>query len=143
MRLQSRWRRRGPAACVLQVIGSAAMLGGVTRMTISITLLAMEGTGSLQLIIPLMLAIFAAKIAGDALTLPIYDIQIKIRGAPVLVRACCHAALGHDPAGAVQHGTLDSKSGTFAQSVMACSSLSDSSPAAALPIAGRAHNCHG
>ena len=54
-------------------------------MTISITLLAMEGTGSLQLIIPLMLAVFTAKIAGDALTLPIYDIQIKIRGAPVLV----------------------------------------------------------
>ena len=56
-------------------------------MTISITLLAMEGTGSLQLIIPLMLAVFTAKIAGDALTLPIYDIQIKIRGAPVLVTA--------------------------------------------------------
>ena len=72
----------------MQVIGSAAMLGGVTRMTISITLLAMEGTGSLQLIIPLMLAVFAAKIAGDSLTLPIYDIQIKIRGAPVLVSAC-------------------------------------------------------
>ena len=57
-------------------------------MTISITLLAMEGTGSLQLIIPLMLAVFTAKIAGDALTLPIYDIQIKIRGAPVLVGPC-------------------------------------------------------
>ena len=70
------------------------MLGGVTRMTISITLLAMEGTGSLQLIIPLMLAVFTAKIAGDALTLPIYDIQIKIRGAPVLVglySSCCVA----------------------------------------------------
>ena len=47
--------------------------------------LAMEGTGSLQLIVPLMLAVFAAKVVGDSLTLPIYDVQIKIRGAPVLV----------------------------------------------------------
>ena len=45
----------------------------------------MEGTGSLQLIVPLMLAVFAAKVVGDSLTLPIYDVQIKIRGAPVLV----------------------------------------------------------
>ena len=44
-----------------QVVGAAAMLGGVTRMTISITVLAMEGTAALQLIVPLMLAVFVAK----------------------------------------------------------------------------------
>ena len=44
-----------------QVVGGAAMLGGVTRMTISITVLAMEGTAALQLIVPLMLAVFVAK----------------------------------------------------------------------------------
>lgn len=37
------------------------MLGGVTRMTISITVLTMEGTDALQLIVPLMLAVFVAK----------------------------------------------------------------------------------
>ena len=63
------------------------MLGGVTRMMISITVLAMEGSGSLQMIVPLMVAVTVAKIVGDSLTLPIYDMQIKIRGAPVLVRA--------------------------------------------------------
>eukprot|EP00884_Botryococcus_braunii_P018780 jgi/Botrbrau1/5586/Bobra.97_2s0016.2 len=61
------------------------MLGGVTRMTFSITVMAMEGTGSLQLIVPLMCAIFTAKVVGDAVCLSIYDTHIKIRGAPVLI----------------------------------------------------------
>lgn len=62
------------------------MLGGVTRMLISITVLAMEGSGSLQMIVPLMVAVTLAKVVGDSFSLPIYDMQIKIRGAPVLVR---------------------------------------------------------
>ena len=53
--------RRLHAPCPTQVVGAAAMLGGVTRMTISITVLTMEGTGALQLIVPLMLAVFVAK----------------------------------------------------------------------------------
>ena len=67
-------------------------------MLISITVLAMEGSGSMQMIVPLMVAVTMAKIVGDALTLPIYDMQIKIRGAPVLVSGsscrflpCCTA----------------------------------------------------
>ena len=69
----------------MQIVGAASMLGGVTRMLISITVLAMEGSGSLQMIVPLMVAVTLAKVVGDALSLPIYDMQIKIRGAPVLV----------------------------------------------------------
>lgn len=65
------------------------MLGGATRMLISITVLAMEGSASLQMIVPLMIAVTMAKIVGDSLTLPIYDMQIKIRGAPVLVSTLC------------------------------------------------------
>ena len=68
------------------------MFGGVTRMTLFVPLLVMEGTGSLQLIVPLMITVFAAKMAGDSLTLPMFNIQIKIRGAPVLVR---HQAGAH------------------------------------------------
>ena len=71
------------------------MLGGVTRMTISITVLVMEGSGALQLTGPLMVAVFVAKMVGDALTPSIYDVHIKIRGAPVLVSAslACPARL--------------------------------------------------
>ena len=76
------------------------MLGGVTRMTISITVLAMEGTAALQLIVPLMFAVFVAKMVGDSLTPSVYDVHIKIRGAPVLVRTSQHGVvLCHGNAG--------------------------------------------
>ena len=53
-----------------QVVGATAMLGGVTRMTISITVLAMEGTGALQLIVPLMLAALLAKVRQPPVLYP-------------------------------------------------------------------------
>ena len=67
------------------------MLGGTTRMTISITVLVMETTGSMQLIIPLMITIFFAKNIGDRYSMGIYDTHIKIRGGEcifiLLIRA--------------------------------------------------------
>lgn len=54
-------------------------------MTLSITVLVMEGTGALQLVVPMMLAVFVAKIVGDSVSMGVYDLHIKIRGAPVLV----------------------------------------------------------
>ena len=44
-----------------------------------------QGTGALQLIVPLMLSIFVAKTLGDALGPSAYDQAIKTRGAPMLV----------------------------------------------------------
>ena len=66
------------------VLGAAASLGGATRMTLSITVLVMETTGALQLIVPLMLVIFVSKIVADFFNLGIYDTHILIRGAPLL-----------------------------------------------------------
>lgn len=40
----------------------------------------------LQVLVPLMLAVFFAKLVGDAIGLSVYDTHIKIKGAPVLVR---------------------------------------------------------
>lgn len=51
------------------VVGAASMLGGATRMTLSITVLVMETTGALQLIVPLMASIFAAKAVRLSLAL--------------------------------------------------------------------------
>ena len=69
------------------ILGAAASLGGATRMTISITVLVMETTGALQLLIPIMLTVFMSKIVGDYFNLGIYDTHIKIRGAPLLTEA--------------------------------------------------------
>eukprot|EP00803_Ostreobium_quekettii_P009999 evm.model.scf_3183.3 EVM.evm.TU.scf_3183.3 scf_3183:12151-15815(-) len=66
------------------VIGAAACLGGATRMTISICVLVMETTGSLQLIVPIMVTVVIAKAVGDSFGLGIYDTHIEIRGAPLL-----------------------------------------------------------
>lgn len=49
------------------VVGAAAFMGGATRLTLTATVMVMETTGSLQLIVPLMLTVFVAKVG----TLPV------------------------------------------------------------------------
>ena len=43
------------------VVGAAAYMGGATRMTLTTTVMVMETTGALQLIVPIMLTVFVAK----------------------------------------------------------------------------------
>jgi len=66
------------------LIGSAAMLGGVMRMTISLCVIVMEATGDITYGLPLMLAILIAKWVGDFFNEGIYDIHIKLAGVPFL-----------------------------------------------------------
>ena len=44
------------------VVGAAAYMGGATRMTLTTTVMVMETTGALQLIVPIMLTVFVAKV---------------------------------------------------------------------------------
>lgn len=44
------------------VVGAAAYMGGATRMTLTTTVMVMETTGTLQLIVPIMLAVFVSKV---------------------------------------------------------------------------------
>ncbi|OWP01000.1 chloride channel [Marssonina coronariae] len=48
------------------VIGAAAALGGVTRMTVSIVVIMFELTGALTYVLPIMIAVMASKWVGDA-----------------------------------------------------------------------------
>jgi hypothetical protein len=70
---------------VYTVVGSAALLGGISRMTLSLSVLVLETTGSMSIIVPIMVTVFAAKITGDFFNHGIYDTQIHMRGTPVLV----------------------------------------------------------
>ncbi|PVG03313.1 Cl-channel protein [Serendipita vermifera] len=65
------------------VIGAAAMLGGVTRMTVSLVVIVFELTGALSHVLPIMISVFISKFVGDALGKEgIYAAWIQLRGYP-------------------------------------------------------------
>ncbi|KJE93096.1 voltage gated chloride channel protein, variant [Capsaspora owczarzaki ATCC 30864] len=66
------------------LIGAASMLGGIVRMTISLTVIVVEGTGNISYGLPLMLSIMAAKLVGDLFNEGIYDLHIHLRRVPIL-----------------------------------------------------------
>ncbi|CAH8542806.1 unnamed protein product [Dicrocoelium dendriticum] len=67
------------------MVGAAAALGGVTRMTISLVVMMLELTGGLNYIIPLMVATMISKWIGDRLTNgSIYEEHIRLNGYPFL-----------------------------------------------------------
>ncbi|KIY43083.1 Cl-channel protein [Fistulina hepatica ATCC 64428] len=67
------------------VIGAAAMLGGVTRMTISLVVILFELTGALSHVLPIMVSVMTAKFVGDALGKDgIYTVWIAMRSYPWL-----------------------------------------------------------
>lgn len=66
------------------IVGAAASLGGATRMTISIVVLVMETSGALELLVPIMIAAWVAKMVGDSIGMGIYDTHIELRGVPLL-----------------------------------------------------------
>jgi len=75
------------------MVGAAAVLGGVTRMTVSLIVIMFELTGGVRYIVPLMAASMASKWVGDALgRMGIYDAHIDLNGYPFLD---CKDEFGH------------------------------------------------
>ncbi|KAJ7089712.1 Cl-channel protein [Mycena belliarum] len=68
------------------VIGASAMLGGVTRMTISLVIILFELTGALSHVLPIMISVMISKWVGDAIGKDggIYAVWIAMRGYPWL-----------------------------------------------------------
>ncbi|RDL34318.1 uncharacterized protein BP5553_07446 [Venustampulla echinocandica] len=67
------------------IIGAAAALGGVTRMTVSIVVIMFELTGALTYVLPIMIAVMFSKWVGDAFgRRGIYESWIHFNGYPFL-----------------------------------------------------------
>eukprot|EP00043_Microstomoeca_roanoka_P025293 m.8203 g.8203 ORF g.8203 m.8203 type:complete len:863 (-) comp5395_c0_seq1:405-2993(-) len=66
------------------LIGAASNLGGVVRMTISLTVIVIEATGNVTYGLPIMLAVVFAKWIGDYFNEGLYDIHIEIKHIPLL-----------------------------------------------------------
>lgn len=69
---------------VYAMVGAAAVLGGVCRVTISLVAIMLELTGGMTYIVPFMIAVLIAKLVGDTLNEGIYDLYIVIKGYPFL-----------------------------------------------------------
>ena len=66
-------------AGVFALIGSAAILGGITRMTISIVVIIIECTDNITYCIPIMLTIMTAKLVGDSFNKGLYDLHLELQ----------------------------------------------------------------
>ncbi|CAO4365061.1 unnamed protein product [Caenorhabditis nigoni] len=67
------------------MVGAAAVLGGVTRMTVSLVVIMFELTGSLEFIVPTMVATMFSKWIGDGISkMGIYEAHIELNGYPFL-----------------------------------------------------------
>eukprot|EP00731_Ephydatia_muelleri_P014815 Em0008g535a len=66
------------------LIGSAAFLGGVMRMTISLTVILIETTQQISYGLPIMITLVVAKWVGDLFNDGIYHIGIHLKKIPFL-----------------------------------------------------------
>jgi len=70
------------------LMGAAAQLGGTVRMTISLTVILMEATGSITYGFPLMGVLLIAKWVGDYFNEGIYNLHIELLKIPLLDWDC-------------------------------------------------------
>jgi chloride channel 7 len=66
------------------LIGAAAVLGGMSRMTIAGTVIVLEACGNSSYLLPLMITFAGARYTGNAVNEGIYDMQMKLRKYPFL-----------------------------------------------------------
>ena len=64
------------------LMGAASFVGGVTRLTISLTIMMMEVTNSLDYLLPLMITTLCSKFVGDYFGIAIYDLHIELKNIP-------------------------------------------------------------
>jgi len=77
------------------LIGAASVLGGMARMTISLTIILLEATGNEQFVLPLMLSLFTARIVGNLFNENLYEIHIHLKKGVHFLEAHLRAISGN------------------------------------------------
>ncbi len=76
------WAWVDPGAFAL--VGAGAFMGGVTRLTISLSVIMMEISNDVRMLLPILVAIIFAKWTGDALTHALYHALLEVKCVPFL-----------------------------------------------------------
>jgi len=71
-------------AGVYALMGATAMLSGMARITISLAVILMEASGTVQWALPIFITTMFSKWAGDFFTIGLYDIHINLKHIPLL-----------------------------------------------------------
>ncbi|OQR95499.1 Chloride Channel (ClC) Family [Thraustotheca clavata] len=71
-------------AGMFSLIGAASMLGGMARMTISLTVIILECTGVIEWGLPIMVCLMMARWVGNSFNEGLYDIHIHLKHWPFL-----------------------------------------------------------
>lgn len=79
----------GPLGWLVQlnkfaIIGAASVLGGVVRMTISLTVIIIEATGCISFGLPIMICLMVSKWVADSFIEGLYDLAIHMANVPFL-----------------------------------------------------------
>jgi len=70
---------------VYAIVGAAAMLGGLTRGTVSLVVIMFEVTGGLLYILPIMVGVLFSKVVGELISRnSIYEEHIQLNNYPLL-----------------------------------------------------------
>ena len=75
------------------LMGAAAVLGGMSRMTICGVVIMLEASGNNEFLLPLMLVFAAARYTGNVFNQSMYDMQIELKGLPFLEAHLKHIGL--------------------------------------------------
>ncbi|CAM9653295.1 unnamed protein product [Phaeothamnion confervicola] len=74
----------GRNARTYALISSGALLGGIVRMTLSLTVILVEASGFVLFVVPMMVALLMARTVGQSFNEGIYDAFIEVKHIPYL-----------------------------------------------------------
>lgn len=69
---------------IYAIMGAAAFMAGVSRLTVSLSVIIIEITNDLPTLLPIMLVVMVAKIVADTIIHPLFDKQIEMKHIPYL-----------------------------------------------------------